>query len=286
MGCYAQTELGHGSDVQGLMTTATYDVERQEFVLNTPEVKAAKWWIGDLGIFCTHACVFAQLIIRGKNHGVHAFLVPIRDKQHKPFPGLEVGDIGPKLGFQTKDNGYLIMNNYRIPREMMLMKFHKVASDGTYAITGNEKITYATMLMIRAAIPFLSYVKLSRANTIMTRYSIYRRQFKDNKDVEMPVLDYQLQQEKVFPRIAESFAILFSFKTMLEISNEVLDSAARNVFDRLQEAHIITSSIKALSTRDGLRGLEILRRAGGGHAFSNYSGIPMLQNELTPAYTF
>lgn len=237
------------------MTTATYDVETQEFVLNTPEVKAAKWWIGDLGIFCTHACVFAQLIIKGKNHGVHAFVVPIRDKQHKPFPGLEVGDIGPKLGFQTKDNGYLIMKNYRIPRQMMLMKFHKVTSDGTYAITGNEKITYATMLMTRAAIPFLSYVKLSRANTVITRYSLYRRQFKDNKGVEMPVLDYQLQQEKIFPRIAESFAILFAFKTILEISKEVLDSATRNVFDRLQEAHIITSSVKALATRDGLRGL-------------------------------
>jgi acyl-CoA oxidase len=241
-------------------------------------VKAAKWWIGDLGIFCTHACVFAQLIIKGKNHGVHAFLVPIRDKNHKPFPGLEVGDIGPKMGFQTKDNGYLIMKNYRIPRKWMLMKYHKVSKDGTYTVSGNEKISYATMLVIRSTIPFISFVKTSKAITILTRYSLSRRQFKDNKGVEMPILDYQLQQEKIFPRIAETFATLFSFKNIYGLSKAILQDASNNNFERLQEGHIIASSIKALTTKDGLRGLELLRRAGGGHGYSSYSGIPGLQN--------
>ena len=88
LGCYAQTELGHGSDVQSLMTTATFDEKNQTFIMNTPSVKAAKWWIGDLGVYCTHACVFAQLIIRNKKYGVHAFLVPIRDEQHKPYRGI------------------------------------------------------------------------------------------------------------------------------------------------------------------------------------------------------
>ena len=95
--------------------------------MNTPNSKAAKWWIGDLGVFCTHACVFAQLITKEKKHGVHAFVVPIRDKQHRLLPGVEAGDVGPKFGFNGKDNGYLVMSNVKIPRKNMLMKYHRVS---------------------------------------------------------------------------------------------------------------------------------------------------------------
>jgi acyl-CoA oxidase len=32
------------------------------------------------------------------------------------FPGIEAGDIGPKFGYNTKDNGYLLFKNFRIPK--------------------------------------------------------------------------------------------------------------------------------------------------------------------------
>lgn len=138
VGCYAQTEIGHGSDIQNLLTTATFDQKTNSFIMHTPETKAAKWWIGDLGIYATHACVFAQLIINNKKHGVHAFIVPIRDPiTHKPFPGIEVGDIGPKLGYNNKDNGYLIMTNYRISRMNLLRKYNKVSKTGEYKKRGD-----------------------------------------------------------------------------------------------------------------------------------------------------
>jgi len=75
MGNYAQTELGHGSNVAGLETTATFDQKTDEFVIHTPSIRAAKWWPGDLGNFSTHAIVFAKMIIDGNSYGVLPFVV-------------------------------------------------------------------------------------------------------------------------------------------------------------------------------------------------------------------
>ena len=36
--------------------------------------------------------------------------------------GITVGDIGPKFGYDTMDNGFLRFNRVRIPRQNMLMK--------------------------------------------------------------------------------------------------------------------------------------------------------------------
>lgn len=76
------------------------------------------------------ALVFAQLIIRGVKHGVHGFLVQIRDENHNLLPGIEAGDIGPKIGFHSKDNGYLLLHNVVIPKKNMLRRFTSVSSTG------------------------------------------------------------------------------------------------------------------------------------------------------------
>lgn len=106
-------------------------------MLNTPDIGGIKWWIGDLGLYANHAIIFAQLIIKNKKYGLHAFLVPIRDKNHNAFPGVEVGDIGPKYGYNCKDNGYIKFDNYRIKRRYMLMKYSKVSKSGVYERRGN-----------------------------------------------------------------------------------------------------------------------------------------------------
>lgn len=61
MGCYAQTELGHGSNVAALETTATLDKATDEFIIHSPTITSTKMWPGDLGRFATHAVVFARL---------------------------------------------------------------------------------------------------------------------------------------------------------------------------------------------------------------------------------
>lgn len=79
MGCYAQTELGHGSNVASLETTATLDRATDEFVIHSPTVTSHKYWPGDLGRYTSHAIVFARLLVGDRDYKVHAFIVQLRD---------------------------------------------------------------------------------------------------------------------------------------------------------------------------------------------------------------
>lgn len=82
-----------------------------------------KGWPGGLGRIATHACIYAQLIIDSKEYGIHPFIVQLRDENHLPLPGIEVGDIGKKIGDNANDTGYVILNKIRIPRRHMLAKY-------------------------------------------------------------------------------------------------------------------------------------------------------------------
>jgi acyl-CoA oxidase len=197
-GAYAQTELGHGSFVPGLETTATFDREKQEFVINTPTISASKFWPGDLGHFSNHAIVFAKLIVDGKAMGVHPFMVQTRDLQTwKPLPGIECGDIGPKFGYQTKDNGYMIFRGVRIPRTNMLRRFVELDEQGQLQIKGDLRVIYGIMLETRVWIANNTPLTLAAALTIGTRYAVVRRQFptldkaaEGEKPLERKLLDY------------------------------------------------------------------------------------------------
>ena len=98
IGCFALTEMGHGSNVREIQTEATYDKASESFIINTPCLEATKWWIGGAAKTSNIATVFAQLIVDGNNHGVQAFIVPLRDANHDPLPGVTIGDCGPKPG--------------------------------------------------------------------------------------------------------------------------------------------------------------------------------------------
>ena len=97
----AQTELGHGSNVRGLETTATWNASDKTFTLHSPHLTASKWWIGSLGKIANYAVVMAQLVIDGKAYGPHPFVAQIRDlKTHELLENVYAGDLGPKFGFK------------------------------------------------------------------------------------------------------------------------------------------------------------------------------------------
>ncbi|KAL4508172.1 hypothetical protein ABPG72_021545 [Tetrahymena utriculariae] len=287
-GTYAQTELGHGSDVQSLETTATFDIDNQEFIINSPTLSSTKWWPGELGITSTHVVAFAQLLIDGKNYGVQAFIVQIRDTEtHEPLPGITVGDLGVKMGYNAKDNGYLRMNNIRIPRENMLMRYAKVSKSGIFSKPKNEKVGYACMMEIRTDIIASCSLIMARTLTIGTRYSLFRTQFKDSNGIEKKVLDYQLQQEKIIPYIAETYALLAGGRKITRLHQQNI----RNIFERedfslFKDYHAIASGCKAVYTSRMLEAIEKVRQACGGHGFSAFSRFVDIYHEFSPFVTY
>ena len=101
----------------GIETTATFDLNTDEFVIHSPTVSSTKFWPGGLGLWANHALVFAKCLVDGNQYGVQASIVPIRHMgTHIPLPGIKVGDLGTKLGYNSKDNGWLMFNQVRVPR--------------------------------------------------------------------------------------------------------------------------------------------------------------------------
>ncbi|XP_053354296.1 peroxisomal acyl-coenzyme A oxidase 1 isoform X3 [Clarias gariepinus] len=287
-GTYAQTELGHGTHIRGLETTATYDPSTQEFVLNSPTVTSIKWWPGGLGKTSNHAIVLAQLYTQGKCFGLHAFIVPIRCmKTHQPLPGVVVGDIGPKFGFEEVDNGYLKLDNIRIPRENMLMKYAKVQPDGTYVKPPSDKLTYGTMVFIRAMIVGESAIALSKSCTIAIRYSAVRHQSELRAgEPEPQILDYQAQQHKLFPLLATAYAFTFVGQYMKNTYNRISGDINQGDFSELPELHALAAGLKAFTTWSTNAGVEVCRMACGGHGYSRSSGLPDIYVTFTPMCTY
>ncbi|XP_028301946.1 peroxisomal acyl-coenzyme A oxidase 1 isoform X3 [Gouania willdenowi] len=288
IGTYAQTEMGHGTHLRGLETTATYDPSTQEFVLNSPTVTSIKWWPGGLGKTSNHAIVLAQLYTLGKCHGLHAFVVPIRDMNtHEPLPGILVGDIGPKFGFHEVDNGYLRLDNVRIPRDNMLMKYAKVEPNGTYVKPPSAKLTYGTMVFIRSMIVGESARALSKACTIAIRYSAVRHQSEIRPgEPEPQILDYQTQQYKLFPLLAEAYAFLFVGQYMGQTYNRINGDINQGDFSELPELHALSAGLKAFTTWAANSGIEVCRMSCGGHGYSRSSALPDIYVNFTPTCTY
>ncbi|KAM0750790.1 acyl-CoA oxidase [Meredithblackwellia eburnea MCA 4105] len=303
IGCYAQTELGHGSNVQGLETTATYKPETQTFVMNSPGLTSAKWWIGGLGRTADHAVVMAQLYTPdGKDgklvkRGPHPFVVPIRDpKTRECLPGRMIADIGPKAGYAMTDNGTMLLDKVEIPHINMLARWSKVDPEtGKFENPPNSRLSFGTMTYIRANIVQGARMVLARSATVAIRYCSVRRQFQDKdqpvlddgkQPAETQVINYQLVQARIFPPLVQAFACHFTGKEMFRLYELNQEQMGDGDFSLLADVHASSSGLKSLTTIMASQAIEDCRRACGGHGYSLASGLASFYSDYLPQVTW
>lgn len=220
LGCFAMTETGHGSNVRGVKTTATYHKETDAIVIHTPGKNDNKEYIGN-ALHSKMASVFAQLIVDGKNEGVHAILVPLRDSKHELFDGIKIEDNGYKLGLNGVDNGKIWFNQVSVPRENLLNKYGTISDDGIYhSDIKNPSKRFFTMLgtlvggRICVARAGLGGAKMALAVAI--KHALKRRQFNDSIKIQEDLLmDYPSHQLRLTPLVASAYVYHITLDKMM-----------------------------------------------------------------------
>lgn len=288
-GAFAMTETGHGSDVQAIGTTATYDPETEEFVIHTPFRGAWKDYLGNAALHARAATVFAQLISNGVNYGVHCFFVPIRDEDGAFLPGVGGEDDGPKGGLNGVDNGRLHFDNVRIPRDHLLNRYGDVAPDGTYsspiASPGRRFFTMlGALVQGRVSLDGAATWGSALGLYIAVTYGNQRRQF-DNGAGETVLLDYGRHQRRLLPLLATTYAQAFAHDELLQKFDAVF-SGANDTDESRQDLETLAAGLKALSTWHALDALQECREACGGSGFLAENRIVGLRSDLDVYVTF
>lgn len=289
-GSFAMTEIGHGSDVANIETTATYDAKTQEFIINTPSRTAWKDYIGNAAKHGKAAVVFAQLLVKNENHGVHAFYVPIRGGIFNTLlPGVSSEDDGHKGGLNGIDNGRLAFNNVRIPRLNLLNRYAEVSPDGEYSSSIESKgKRFFTMLstLVQGRVSLVGAVTNAEklALTIAIRYAHKRSQFKNSSGEEQTLIDYQTHQERLYPKIARLYGSIGMHQSLAELFHKVFNGDASEEEKTLLETN--AAAAKSLATWNALDTIQKAREACGGQGFLTENTLVQLRKDLDVYATF
>lgn len=284
-GCFAMSELGHGSNVRGIETVTTYDSKTGEFVINTPCESAQKYWIGGAANHATHTIVFSQLIINGRNEGVHAFIAQIRDSDGNICPNIRIAECGHKIGLNGVDNGRIWFDNVRIPRENLLNSVADVSPSGEYLSSiKNPDQRFAAFLApltsgrvtIAASAVYISKISLA----IAIRYALTRQAFSITPNgPEVLLLDYPSHQRRLLPLLAKVYAMSFA-------SNDLKMMYVKRTPESNKTIHIISSAYKATFTWNNMRTLQECREACGGQGIKTENRIGQFKGEYDVQSTF
>eukprot|EP00246_Nothoceros_aenigmaticus_P007366 TRINITY_DN21107_c0_g1_i1.p1 TRINITY_DN21107_c0_g1~~TRINITY_DN21107_c0_g1_i1.p1 ORF type:complete len:700 (-),score=114.10 TRINITY_DN21107_c0_g1_i1:13-2037(-) len=285
IGSFSMSELGHGSNVRGIETVTTYDPSTQEFVINTPCESAQKYWIGGAALHSTHTIVFSQLVVNGRNEGVHAFIAQIRDEHGSVVPGVRIADCGHKIGLNGVDNGRIWFDHKRVPRENLLNSVADVTPEGEYqsAIRDADQRFGAFMAPLTSgrvsiATNAVYQAKIGLATAI--RYALTRRAFAlgANED-EMLLLDYPSHQNRLLPLLAKTYGMSFAANDLKRIYVNKTPAHAKTI-------HVMSSGYKAMFSWHNLRTLQECREACGGQGLLSENRVGQLKAEYDVQLTF
>jgi len=289
-GCFAMTETGHGSNVQQLGTTATYDPDSGEFVVHTPTDDARKDYIGNAACHARVAAVFAQLVVAGESHGVHVLVVPIRDEHGDVHEGVRIEDCGEKMGLNGVDNGRIWFEHVRVPREALLNRYGGVNADGVYeSEIDNSNKRFFTMLGAliqgRVCISGASISAAKTALTIAVRYGLRRTQFGPPEEPEVVLLDYRTHQRRLMPLLAKTYALHFAQAELLESFHErhTTDKPSEREQRRLES---FAAGMKAASSWHATETIQAARECCGGAGYMSVNRFAALKADTDVFTTF
>ena len=291
LGCFAMTETGHGSDVQSLETTATYDPATQEFVIHSPTPTSRKDYIGGAAETARVAAVFAQLITGGECHGVHCLVVPIRDEDGNDLPGVTTSDCQYKGGLPGVDNGRIMFDQVRVPRENLLNKYADVAPDGGYSSPiENPNRRFFTMLgtLIRGRVTVGGSAAAAArvALDIAVRYGLQRRQFSAPDDEgEVVIMDYLVHQRRLLPLVARSYALQFAQNELVARLHD-LQTADSPDAEEQRELESRAAGLKAANTWHASTAIQEAREACGGAGYLAENRLIALRADTDVFTTF
>ncbi|MEU4606540.1 acyl-CoA dehydrogenase [Kribbella sp. NPDC023972] len=290
LGCFAMTETGHGSNVQALGTTATYDASTGEFVVHTPTPAARKDYIGNAARHGRMAAVFAQLVVGGETHGVHCLLVPIRSEDGTPLPGVTLSDCGPKLGLNGVDNGRIVFDQVRVPREALLDRYAQVDAEGNYTseIENPDRRFFTmlgTLVQGRVSVGGAAINASKVALAIAIRYGAQRRQFgAPGSAEEALLLDYRMHQRRLLPLLARTYALHFAQAELVDEFVRIFDDSSNEHDRRALEAQ--AAGTKALGTWHATETIQVCREACGGAGYLAENRLATLKADTDVFTTF